>query len=86
MVKLSELTKEISDDVHDTVEHLKQTNKKILEEISKNIKKIEWAPVKVPPRRRIQTLAAGMYVYIFMILPFISLILSALILVTFATV
>ncbi|XP_037824412.1 2-acylglycerol O-acyltransferase 2-A-like [Lucilia sericata] len=78
--KLTELTKEITEDVHETVEHLKQTNKKIIEEISKNIKKIEWAPVKVPPRRRIQTLAAGLYVYIFMVLPFVSMILASLIL------
>lgn len=81
--KLIEITKEITEDVHETVEHLKQTNKKIIEEISKNIKKIEWAPVKVPPRRRIQTLAAGLYVYIFMVLPFVSMILAALIMVSF---
>ncbi|XP_065367473.1 2-acylglycerol O-acyltransferase 2-like [Calliphora vicina] len=75
--KLNEITKEISEDVHETVEHLKQTNKKIIQEISKNIKKIEWAPVKVPPRRRIQTLAVAMYVYIFMFLPFLFLFLAA---------
>ncbi|TMW39491.1 hypothetical protein DOY81_015429 [Sarcophaga bullata] len=74
--KLAEFTKEITEDVHETVEHF-------IEGISKNIKKIEWAPVKVPPRRRIQTLAVGLYVYIFMVLPFLAMILTGLILLYF---
>ena len=73
--KIAEFTKEITEDVHETVEHF-------IEGISKNIKKIEWAPVKIPPRRRIQTLAAGVYVYIFMVLPFLAMILTGLILVS----
>ncbi|XP_018783110.1 PREDICTED: 2-acylglycerol O-acyltransferase 2-like [Bactrocera latifrons] len=35
--------------------------------------KIEWAPVHVPPKRRLQTLAAGLYVMIFMLMPGLSL-------------
>ncbi|XP_054739869.1 2-acylglycerol O-acyltransferase 2-A-like [Anastrepha obliqua] len=42
--------------------------------------KIEWAPVHVPPRRRLQTLAAGLYVVIFMALPFLSLTITSLLL------
>lgn len=45
--------------------------------------KIEWAPVHVPPKRRLQTLAAGLYVLIFMVLPFMSLMTIALLLVSF---
>ncbi|XP_005184415.1 2-acylglycerol O-acyltransferase 2-A [Musca domestica] len=57
---------------------------KAIKEISKEIKeitshmKIEWAPINIPPRRRIQTLAAGIYVYVFMFLPFVSMLLAAL--------
>ncbi|XP_061402540.1 2-acylglycerol O-acyltransferase 2-A-like, partial [Musca vetustissima] len=39
--------------------------------------KIEWAPINIPPRRRIQTLAAGIYIYVFMFLPFVSMLLAA---------
>ncbi|KAL9920785.1 2-acylglycerol O-acyltransferase 2-like isoform 2-T2 [Glossina fuscipes fuscipes] len=38
--------------------------------------KIEWAPIKMPPRRRLQTLATGLYVYIVLFLPFISVFLT----------
>uniref|UniRef100_A0A1A9WJZ7 Acyltransferase n=1 Tax=Glossina brevipalpis TaxID=37001 RepID=A0A1A9WJZ7_9MUSC len=34
--------------------------------------KIEWAPIKMPPRRRLQTLATSLYVYIVLFLPFMS--------------
>lgn len=61
---------------------------KAIKEISKEIKeitshmKIEWAPINIPPRRRIQTLAAGIYVYVFMFLPFVSMLLAALFVVS----
>uniref|UniRef100_A0A1A9V1Y7 Acyltransferase n=1 Tax=Glossina austeni TaxID=7395 RepID=A0A1A9V1Y7_GLOAU len=38
--------------------------------------KIEWAPIKMPPRRRLQTLATGLYVYIVLFLPFMSMFLT----------
>uniref|UniRef100_A0A1I8NT68 Acyltransferase n=1 Tax=Stomoxys calcitrans TaxID=35570 RepID=A0A1I8NT68_STOCA len=73
--------------LEDQLQNLKKSNKKIMEfskEISKEISshmKIDWAPVHVPPRRRIQTFAAGCYVYIFMFLPFISLFLTVFFLI-----
>ncbi|XP_075168444.1 2-acylglycerol O-acyltransferase 2-like [Haematobia irritans] len=64
--------------LEDQLEHLKKSNKKIMDfskEISSHMK-IDWAPVHVPPQRRRQTLAAACYVYIFMFLPFVSLFLT----------
>ncbi|XP_073846737.1 2-acylglycerol O-acyltransferase 1-like isoform X1 [Musca autumnalis] len=55
-----------------------ESNKKIMK-LSKELKnhlKIEWAPLNIPPRRRIQTLAAALYVYVFMFLPLISVVLG----------
>lgn len=44
--------------------------------------KIEWAPIKMPPRRRLQTLATGLYVYIVLFLPFMSMFLTIFFLVS----
>ncbi|XP_073812550.1 diacylglycerol O-acyltransferase 2-like [Musca autumnalis] len=65
------------------LKEISMESKEKLKEISKEFKeisshmKIDWAPIDVPPRRRIQTLAAAFYVYVFMFLPFISLFLTA---------
>lgn len=61
-----------------------ESNKKILNTIQKICKmwSIDWAPIQVPLIRRIQTLAISFYVFVFMILPFISLYLTPVCLVS----
>ncbi|XP_073812549.1 diacylglycerol O-acyltransferase 2-like [Musca autumnalis] len=63
--KIKEFSKEISHEIKEISSHMK----------------IEWAPIHVPPRRRIQTLATAIYMYIFMFLPFVSLLLTAFLLI-----
>lgn len=44
--------------------------------------KVDWAPLKVPPRRRLQTLAAALYIHLGLSLPLIVVSLITLFLVS----
>lgn len=55
----------------------------IYKEILKHIKNIKWAPLNIPLRRRLQTLSAGIYVFVFMGSLFVMTILTAFLAVSF---
>lgn len=55
----------------------------IYKEILKYIKNIQWAPLNIPLTRRLQTLSAAIYVFVFMGLPLVCMIFAAFLAVSF---
>lgn len=81
--KLNENSKEISQEI---VESDKGQVKKfitIYKDILKYIKNIQWAPLNIPLSRRLETLAAALYVFVFLGLPFVCMIFAVLLTVSF---
>lgn len=77
---------ELNENPKKFVEINKEQEKKFssfYKEVLKFIKNIEWAPWNIPLRRRLQTLAVGVFVFIFMGLPFVCIIFIALLAVSF---
>lgn len=82
-LKKSNNKHKLNENLKETVEVKKRQEENFYKEIFKFIKNIEWAPWNIPLRRRLQTLAVAIFVFIFMGLPFVCIIFIGLLAVSF---